>query len=54
MTFEQQMKALKVKYSGQAVPQWEIDLLKPEAPVEEPKRRGRPSKAETTPEDNAG
>ncbi len=47
---KEQMKALKTKYSGQAVPQWEIDALgvapSPEAAEEAPKRRGRTPKAE--------
>lgn len=36
--------ALKRKYSGQAIPQWELDALKPEEPA--PKRR---KKAEPEP-----
>lgn len=49
MITKEQLKALKVKYSGQAVPQWEIDALggnKQETNGDEPKRRGRPPKAE--------
>lgn len=41
------MKRLKAKYSGQAVPQWEIDKVtgaNPPAQIQEEKPRGRPKK----------
>ena len=50
------MKALKAKYSGQAIPEWELEaagLVKPEKvdEAEAPKRRGRPPKVQTVDED---
>ena len=43
------LRQLKQKYSGQAIPEWELvaNGLK-DAPAEEPKRRGRPPKVEDT------
>ena len=45
------LQELKRKYSGQAIPQWELDAIKKPAEPEAPKRRGRPPKVEEpTPE----
>lgn len=50
------IKALKAKYSGQAIPEWELEaagLVKPATAdeAEAPKRRGRPPKVQTVDED---
>lgn len=53
------LKQIKTKYSGQDVPQWELDRLEPQitaavANADAPKRRGRPPnvkpETEVTPE----
>ena len=46
------LKQLKAKYSGQEVPQWELDALEKPAEAEAPKRRGRPPNAVKTEEVN--
>lgn len=43
------LKELKIKYSGQIIPAWELERLNDEAaqsslPTDAPRRRGRPPK----------